>query len=256
MGTGQVSGPSANPPAPGNSRASQAMWDELEKQKEKWKLSEVYRALLANRRARMLARIEQPVKAADEFKRALDTLGAADESVLRENLTDGLVGVAGILMFETRNYEQGVAVARLALSYDSGSRGAKHIVVLGKMGLKDYTGAHALLDELIEAYPDAIEFRSARYTAYLAQKKDDEARKELVEILKIKPDYSEAEPFLEASAGRRSCAIPAAGSAEDAGGPDLRAGLCPRCAGQSTGSALPPRGRHQRDPLSTGMGCV
>ena len=167
------------------------MWDEVEQRRDKWKLNAVHRALLANHRGKLFARLELPARAAEELKKGLDELGETDETALREYLVDGLAASAAMFAFGERNYAEAVSVARLALSYDPRHRTAKHMAVLGYLGLKAFDSAHQLLNELIEAYPDAVEFRSARYTAYLAENRNEDAKKELAEIFRIRPSFAE-----------------------------------------------------------------
>ncbi|HWC76008.1 MAG TPA: tetratricopeptide repeat protein, partial [Blastocatellia bacterium] len=167
------------------------MWDEVEQRKEKWELTAIHRALLDNHRGKLFARLEQPERAAEEFKKGLEDLGQTDDAAIREYLVDGLAAASAMFAFGGRNYPQAISVARLALSYDPRHRTAKHMAVLGYLGLKDFDSAHQLLNELIVAYPDAIEFRSGRYTAYLAENRKEEAEKELAEILRIRPSFAE-----------------------------------------------------------------
>jgi tetratricopeptide (TPR) repeat protein len=124
-----------------------------------------------------------------ELTTGLDVLPPDTEPALRERLIEGLVGCAAILALMMRDYEQAIAVAQRALQYDPDNVRAQHIRVMSMMGLKDYDGSLALLNELIAKHPDVMDFWWARQMLYNVQGRDAEARQELLQIAKRRPEF-------------------------------------------------------------------
>lgn len=169
--------------------AIQKMWDEIGRRLPSWKLPPLYRALLAYHRGRVLAASKKVSEAVQELSAGLDVLPTDTEPSLRKPLIEALVGCAAVLALGVRDYEQAIAVAQRALQYDPDNVRGQRIRVIGMMGLKDYEGSLALLNELIAEHPDVMDFWSARQMLYTVQGRDAEAQQEWLQIAKRRPEF-------------------------------------------------------------------
>lgn len=171
--------------------AIQRMWDEVGARLPGWRLPPLYRALLAYHRGKTLSASGRPAESARELEAGLGALPPGVEPPLRERLINGLVGCAAILVLERREYRQAISITQRALQHDPGSVQAQRIRVMAMMGLKDYDGAHAVLDELIAVHPDVMDLRWPRLMLYSIQGRMAEFGQELRSITKTHPEFAQ-----------------------------------------------------------------
>jgi tetratricopeptide (TPR) repeat protein len=166
----------------------QTMWDVVGDRLEKWPLPPVYRALLALLRGQLLAAQSRPDKASREMEIGLEVLPADVAPALQQRLLDGLAAIAAMFVIEERTYPEAIATAEKVLAYDPDHVRAHQFRLMGMLGQQDYERVDATLDDLIDRYPDTLDFRWLRQSLYWIQDRKAEAIADLREMARLQPD--------------------------------------------------------------------